>query len=630
MEQKERQQRKRLVGPIKKKPNPRGFLSCSPNTLSATNAGGFTMAELLAVVAILAVLMAIAGVAVSNYLRDLTLTEYDNTAKSIYIAAQNNMTDLRASGEWTANAANAYAKTSGNSNGAGPTAPTAKRTDDNGATENDNLTYYYINAETARDNGILPAGTIDETVRGNDFVIEYCYETATVYGVFYTKTTNNGKTLISYYQQGIGTSGIDVRAKEARRDNNPVVGYYGGASATDLEHATLTDPIVATGRSSKAAITDQNLKTQPSAKTALVVTFTDKTVDAGKTASTVSLALSKGLAGTAQVQLVKDGNAKTLTDTSFCTLSDITKSTYTLDLAAMKNNAELSSLFTEFKDGDEFLLTAKCVSSAVLCRPAYAYGSGMWSTSTADIEFTSNLIADYETEADIYVYRSIDNNGTTENVAFNLENWYNDATFAKEDLYYEFDQSIDSRIVLGRITTNNAYAYDVDRGEKYLYSYAPIPGGINKLPQRMTFYVTGANSLTENDVLPLKVNVYKAGTTVGNERTPTSTLLKTLTINVHVMNAQRDWNYRIEDHGSYFEVVVMAGSSATPFIRIASNIAAIADWSNPRTSVRSANGNAITLNSIAAGGSASVKFFKTDTRATLSDGAFSFSPTPTS
>ena len=69
---------------------------------------GFTVAELLTVVAILAILAAIVGVSVANYLRNLTLTEYDNAAKSIYVAAQNNLADLQASGEWDANKNGVY------------------------------------------------------------------------------------------------------------------------------------------------------------------------------------------------------------------------------------------------------------------------------------------------------------------------------------------------------------------------------------------------------------------------------------------------------------------------------------------------------------------------------------------
>ena len=49
--------------------------------------------------------------------------------------------------------------------------------------------------------------------------------------------------------------------------------------------------------------------------------------------------------------------------------------------------------------------------------------------------FTSNIIADYEREADLYVYRD-ETNLQGDGVVFNLENWYNDLTQAGEDLFY--------------------------------------------------------------------------------------------------------------------------------------------------------------------------------------------------
>ena len=160
---------------------------------------GFTVAELLTVVAILAILAAIVGVSVANYLRNLTLTEYDNAAKSIYIAAQNNLADLQASGEWDANKNGVYI---GKAEVAGEKAaePTAQRTDDNGETQNDGLHYYYVSAEFARNSGILPQGTIDADVWGKSFIIEYCYETATVYGVFYTEESQT--SLNGFYEKG--------------------------------------------------------------------------------------------------------------------------------------------------------------------------------------------------------------------------------------------------------------------------------------------------------------------------------------------------------------------------------------------------------------------------------------------
>ena len=193
---------------------------------------GFTVAELLTVVAILAILAAIVGVSVANYLRNLTLTEYDNAAKSIYIAAQNNLADLQASGEWDANKNGVY---TGKAEVAGEKAaePTAQRTDDNNETQDDGLHYFYVTAEFARESGMLPQGTVDADVWNQDFIIEYCYETATVYGVFYTEESPT--SLNGFYEKG--KQDIDIRSKEERKKSGSVlVGYYGGAAARNLDH----------------------------------------------------------------------------------------------------------------------------------------------------------------------------------------------------------------------------------------------------------------------------------------------------------------------------------------------------------------------------------------------------------
>ena len=53
---------------------------------------GFTMAELMVVLGIAAVLMAVVFLAVANHLRNLTKLEYDNYAQSLFVAAQNHLT----------------------------------------------------------------------------------------------------------------------------------------------------------------------------------------------------------------------------------------------------------------------------------------------------------------------------------------------------------------------------------------------------------------------------------------------------------------------------------------------------------------------------------------------------------
>ena len=55
---------------------------------------GFSLGEMMAVVAIMAILAAFATVGVIQYQRNLTLLEYDNTAEEIFLAAQNRLSLL--------------------------------------------------------------------------------------------------------------------------------------------------------------------------------------------------------------------------------------------------------------------------------------------------------------------------------------------------------------------------------------------------------------------------------------------------------------------------------------------------------------------------------------------------------
>ena len=72
------------------------------------NGNGFTLAELLLVVGIIVILTGISFIAATYYSRVLKLNEMDNTAKQIFIAAQNHLTSVEATGEL-----DRYAKSAG-------------------------------------------------------------------------------------------------------------------------------------------------------------------------------------------------------------------------------------------------------------------------------------------------------------------------------------------------------------------------------------------------------------------------------------------------------------------------------------------------------------------------------------
>ena len=62
---------------------------------------GFTLAELLITVAIIGILAAFGFVAVVQAHRNLRLREMDDTAREIFVAAQNHLTAAKASGKWS-------------------------------------------------------------------------------------------------------------------------------------------------------------------------------------------------------------------------------------------------------------------------------------------------------------------------------------------------------------------------------------------------------------------------------------------------------------------------------------------------------------------------------------------------
>lgn len=584
---------------------------------------GFSMAELLTVVAILAILMAIAGIGIYNYLRDLTLTEYDNAAKSIYIAAQNNIADLQASGEWAANE-DTYTKGDAKQ-------PTAERTDDEGKTRAEDDHYYYIDAKFAQDHGILPQGTVEAQVWSGDYIIEYRYDTGTVYGVFYTEKRN--EALADFYKNG-GT----IRNRDTRRNHEPIIGYYGGANAANLESATLEAPIVSAGRSADIAVTDPNLTSSPELKTTTLVTIEKVVSTDGKDptsaqdpTATLKLALSSNN-GIPKVSVV--GLVGELVDRDFVKLNQ-EGDTYSLDLLKIMSHAQLTQFVSGFTAGDEYKVTARCSTSVKIARPTYGYGTGIWPGSDAeDVIFTSNIIADFETEADLVVYRDEVNkqaDGSTSegqdyrpkehNITFNLENWYNDQEEAKEELYYRIEH--DGRIQIKSVTKPDAanHPVEVKEPDEDFYYYPMVGDNHKHIAHTVTLVIPTIASIPDGTTMDLHVKVYKQGTFEG---VPSDVVSKTLTIHFIIMN-QRPFQYYVEDHGAYGEVVIAAGSSRVRdvFVFDSTSGNVVADKSNPLFDVIDKDGGQVKLkNTLPAGSAVSIKFFKTDTSIPLGSSNF--------
>lgn len=216
---------------------------------------GFTLAELLIVIAIMGILCALGFVAVIQHQRNLKLTEADNIAREIYEGAQNHLTAAEASGAWQ----NKYASYSGSTE-----VDTKNKESYYGDAFNQSQDKTYtvssrgphdfrtitINASNAQAEltgtaleTMLPIGSIDETVRsGGTYVIEYDAATVQVYGVFYTEDQNFDTADVAKIDEENGRTDRDYRKLYQDDKKKYAVGYYGGA---DAEKASASDKTAA-------------------------------------------------------------------------------------------------------------------------------------------------------------------------------------------------------------------------------------------------------------------------------------------------------------------------------------------------------------------------------------------------
>ena len=211
------------------------------------NSNGFTMAEMLIMVAIIVILCGFGFVAVIAHQRNLKRMEMDETAQEIFIAAQNHLTAARASGQWSSFLEKTAAEGQEGSRG---TVMSYKPSDYDKVSDADAASrkfYYFTTESTAVKNGaealILPEGSIDETLRGHHFYVEYDAASGTMFGVFYTDSDHP-------ITEGDASKAVSRTDPDARRDykvdgKRTIIGYYGGALGELNSPGDLYAPSVA-------------------------------------------------------------------------------------------------------------------------------------------------------------------------------------------------------------------------------------------------------------------------------------------------------------------------------------------------------------------------------------------------
>ena len=212
---------------------------------------GFTLAEVLIVVAIMAILAGFGFVAVSQYNKRLTQLEMDDTAKKIFLAAQNHLTIADTSGIWK----QLVAECNSTSKSGNPNGPSLGG---GFSIVGDTTSYHVIygkgnagqsagtdvgNQKNVSDvlNLILPANSVNIGTDGQ-YAIVYNAQTATIYGVYYSasSTFGNDQDSLQFAKKIPDIDRFDAkkRLEQEVKDKAPLIGYYGNATGTTKESKT--------------------------------------------------------------------------------------------------------------------------------------------------------------------------------------------------------------------------------------------------------------------------------------------------------------------------------------------------------------------------------------------------------
>lgn len=202
---------------------------------------GFTMVELLTVIAILLLVGLIAVFSLSKLRRSLRQHELDARAEIIYVAAQNRMAELRAAG-----CEGLYSKgLSDGDNGVYAMAFDGTHMDE--SSRDVEFCYLYVNDASDKRTGapaaLLPDTAVDKDLWNGCWCIEYAPSTGSIYAVFYSESP-----LPSHSDLNGNYRNFNYRARTA------AVGYYGGDVA-QTQDISKFNPSISIENAEKLTVT---------------------------------------------------------------------------------------------------------------------------------------------------------------------------------------------------------------------------------------------------------------------------------------------------------------------------------------------------------------------------------------
>ena len=270
---------------------------------------GFTLAEVLIVVGILAVLAGVAFINVQSYMRSMEQLERDGIAKEIFMAAQNHLAAAESQD---------YLSLSNTEFG------TAESKID-GVSDSGDGTFYFVvdDYDSQVHSGgsllalMLPPAALDDTVRlGGSYVVRYHKDSGQVLDVFYTKKTGRYKLTLTEtdYPDLLKKRGDNNRdARKTYSRDNAVVGYYGGTEALGL---TVGDKLNMPG-----------LKVENKERLIVTVTDTNDVINRDDVKMRLAVTgLTSGKTKTVELNTITTGGYDIIKKTFTIVLDDITTS----------------------------------------------------------------------------------------------------------------------------------------------------------------------------------------------------------------------------------------------------------------------------------------------------------------
>lgn len=361
---------------------------------------GFTLAELLLVIGILSILLTIGMLSVQVYRKNLKMMEMDRMAKQIFIAAQNHMTALKTSGKWETYQNKSDMLRGEIESGLGkkmekPADYPTTQIWSNSEIGIEGEHHYYVVGHTEETHDLsqsileelLPQNAIDDVVRHEGkYMIEYDYATATVYGVFYTDSSEEFR----YETDIMGANGLntlggrksDKDGKNVRKEyqnkdgKNVLIGYYGGSVSQVLSSKNLREPTIKIENEER-----------------LIVTITDSNDNVDETHVELEV-VGKESGAIKQVRLLEGESDSWWSSSSS---EDRTKREYRLIFDDItKQGGHFVDLFEGFIPGEDIFIKATCSSNKVFANLAssQATTNSLFAQKTQIID-TTDINASY-------------------------------------------------------------------------------------------------------------------------------------------------------------------------------------------------------------------------------------------